>query len=145
MDLEDYKQVNFYEIADLERAKKNKIYSKGDILIQMSATKGQVFYLEEDKTVDSKYAVITCKNVDSKYFYYIVKDTITTFLIKYQTGINLQPEIFNYLSLQIHSCLNVQKHIAKIFDKIDEEIKNEEMMINELKDFKKYHLNKMFI
>ena len=30
------------------RAKKKKAYEKGSIMIQVSASKGQIFYLEED-------------------------------------------------------------------------------------------------
>ena len=46
------------DVATYERAKKGKVYPKGCTLLQVSATKGQLVYLHEDQTVDSKYCVI---------------------------------------------------------------------------------------
>ena len=45
MNLKDYKKVKLLDLVDIERAKKNKVYEKGNIIIQVSASKGQIFYL----------------------------------------------------------------------------------------------------
>lgn len=148
MNLKDYKKVKLLDLVNIERVKKNKIYKKGNIIIQVSASKGQIFYLEEDTTVESKYIVLTCKDnkiINTKYLYYIINDLLPEFLAKYQTGINIQPEVFNYMELIIHDDMKKQEHIANIFDKIDEDIKKEEQLLKKYQDFKKYHLDKMFV
>ena len=148
MNLKDYKKVKLLDLVDIERAKKNKVYNKGNIIIQVSASKGQIFYLEEDTSVESQYIILNCKDnniTDTKYLYYVISGLLPKFLAKYQTGINIQPEVFNYMELVIHDDIKTQEHIAKIFDKIDEDIKKEEKLLKKYQDFKKYHLGKMFI
>ena len=148
MNLNDYKKVKLLDLVDIERAKKNKVYEKGNIIIQVSASKGQIFYLEEDTSVESQYIILNCKDnniTDTKYLYYVISSLLPKFLAKYQTGINIQPEVFNYMELVIHDDIKTQEHIAKIFDKIDEDIKKEEELLKKYQDFKKYHLGKMFV
>ena len=148
MNLKDYKKVKLLDLVDIERAKKNKVYEKGNIIIQVSASKGQIFYLEEDTTVESQYIILTCKNnkiINTKYLYYVISDLLPKILVKYQTGINIKPEVFNYMELIIHDNIKTQEHIAKIFDKIDEDIKKEEELLKKYQDFKKYHNEKMFV
>ena len=148
MNLIDYKKVKLLDLVDIERAKKNKVYNKGNIIIQVSASKGQIFYLEEDTSVESQYIILNCKDnniTDTKYLYYVISSLLPKFLEKYQTGINIQPEVFNYMELVIHDDIKTQEHIAKIFDKIDEDIKKEEELLKKYQDFKKYHLGKMFV
>lgn len=148
MNLKDYKKIKLLELVDLERAKKNKIYEKGNIIIQVSASKGQIFYLNNNTKVESKYIVLICKNkkiINEKYLYYIINDQLQEFLATYQTDINIQPDVFNYMELIIHEDIQVQEHIAKIFDNIDEQIKKEERLLDQYQDFKKYHLDKMFV
>ncbi len=147
MNLRNYKKVKLLDLVDIERAKKDKIYNKGNIIIQVSASKGQIFYLEQDTTLGSKYIVLTCKDnkiINTKYLYYIISDSLPEFLEKYQTVINIQPEVFKYLDLYIHDDIETQKHIVNILDKLDEQTKKEQELIEKFKDFKEYHLNKMF-
>jgi len=148
MDLRNYKEVKLLDLVDIERAKKNKVYSEGNIIIQVSASKGQIFYLNQDTNVESQYIVLIVKNnklINSKYLYYLISDQLPAFLSKYQTGINIQPDVFNYMELVIHNDIKTQKHIANIFDKIDEDIKKEEELLKKYQDFKKYHIGKMFV
>ncbi len=148
MDLEDYKKVNLLDLVQIEKAKENKIYNKGNIIIQVSASKGQIFYLDQDTTVERKYIVLTCKDdkvINTKYLYHVISDLLPEFLAKYQTGINIQPEVFKYMELEIHDDIKTQQHIAKIFDKIDEDRKEQEEMVKKYRDFKNIFLDKMFI
>ena len=145
MNLRNYKKVKLLDLVDIERAKKNKIYDKGNIIIQVSASKGQIFYLDHDTTVESKYIVLKDnKVINTKYLYYVISDLLPEFLAKYQTGINIQPEVFNYMELVIHNDIETQNHIVNILDKLDERTKKEEELLLLCKDFKEYHLNKMF-
>lgn len=146
MDLRNYKKVNLLDLVDIERVKKNKIYDKGNIIIQVSASRGQIFYLNNDDVLETKYVILIpkTKKINMKYLYYILQDELPMFLEKYQTDINIQPEIFKYLDLYIHNDIETQKHIVNILDKLDERIKKEEELLQQYKDFKEYHLNKMF-
>ena len=145
MNLRNYKKVKLLDLVQIERAKKDKIYNKGNIIIQVSASKGQIFYLDHDTTVESKYIVLKDnKVINTKYLYYVISDLLPEFLAKYQTGINIQPEVFNYMELVIHNDIETQNHIVNILDKLDERTKKEEELLLLCKDFKEYHLNKMF-
>ena len=145
MILNEFKEINLLDIVNIEKAKKDKQYEKGNIIIQVYATKGQIFYLENKQIVESKYIVLIPKiKIHSKYLYYILSDVLPDFLIKYQTDINIQPEIFKFLKLKIHSDINIQNKIADILSNIDKQIENENKEIEKIKDFKKWHLDKMF-
>ena len=145
MNLRNYKKVKLLDLVQIERAKKDKIYNKGNIIIQLSASKGQIFYLDHDTTVESKYIVLKDnKVINTKYLYYVISDLLPEFLAKYQTDINIQPEVFKYMELVIHNDIETQNHIVNILDKLDERTKKEEELLLLCKDFKEYHLNKMF-
>lgn len=145
MILNEFKEINLLDIVNIEKAKKDKQYEKGNIIIQVSASKGQIFYLENKQVVERKYIVLIPKiKIHSKYLYYILSDVLPDFLIKYQTDINIQPEIFKFLKLKIHSDINIQNKIADILSNIDKQIENENKEIEKIKDFKKWHLDKMF-
>lgn len=145
MNLRNYKKVKLLDLVQIERAKKDKIYYKGNIIIQVSASKGQIFYLDHDTTVESKYIVLKDnKVINTKYLYYVISDLLPEFLAKYQTGINIKPEVFKYMELVIHNDIETQNHIVNILDKLDERTKKEEELLLLCKDFKEYHLNKMF-
>lgn len=146
LNLRNYKKVKLLDLVDIERIKKNKIYDKGNIIIQVSASRGQIFYLYNDDVLETKYVILIpkTKKINMKYLYYILQDELPMFLEKYQTNINIQPEIFKYLDLYIHDDIETQKHIVNILDKLDEQIKKEEELIEKFNDFKEYHLNKMF-
>lgn len=146
MNLRNYKKVKLLDLVDIERVKKNKIYDKGNIIIQVSASRGQIFYLYNDDVLETKYVILIpkTKKINMKYLYYILQDELPMFLEKYQTNINIQPEIFKYLDLYIHDDIETQKHIVNILDKLDEQTKKEQELIEKFKDFKEYHLNKMF-
>ena len=133
------------DLVQIEKAKKDKIYNKGNIIIQVSTNKGQIFYLDHDTTVESKYIVLKDnKVINTKYLYYVISDLLPEFLAKYQTDINIQPEVFKYMELVIHNDIETQNHIVNILDKLDERTKKEEELLLLCKDFKEYHLNKMF-
>lgn len=146
MNIRNYKKVKLLDLVDIERVKKNKIYDKGNIIIQVSASRGQIFYLYNDDVLETKYVILIpkTKKINMKYLYYILQDELPMFLEKYQTNINIQPEIFKYLDLYIHDDIETQKHIVNILDKLDEQTKKEQELIEKFKDFKEYHLNKMF-
>lgn len=131
----------------MKEQKKTKSIKADVLLFKYRQVDGQIFYLNENQKVEqSKYIVLKCNDkVNSKYLYYLLIDCLPTFLKKYQTDINIQPEIFKYLELDVHCDITTQNHIAEIFTNIDKQIKQEENLIAECKNFKKWHLGKMFM
>lgn len=144
-ELKDNHVINLLDIATIERSKKNKTYKKGSILIQLSATKGQMIYLDDDTKVDSKYGVFeTDKDkVEPRYLYYVLKMSMPDFLTRYQTGLNIKPEIFDSFKVKVHRSLEVQKIIVKILDSFNVDL--EEKEVEKYKKIKEYHLDNMFV
>lgn len=82
------------DIAFVERAKKGKTYPQGSIVIQMSATKGQVGLLKSNGEVGSQYAVavIDYRAGDSGYWFYYLKQAIPKWFRRVQEGLNAKLE-----------------------------------------------------
>lgn len=144
-ELKDNHVVNLLDIATIERSKKNKTYKKDSILIQLSATKGQMIYLDDDTKVDSKYGVfeVNKDKVEPRYLYYVLKMSMPDFLTRYQTGLNIKPKIFDSFKVKVHRSLEVQKIIVKILDSFNVEL--EEKEVEKYKKIKEYHLDNMFV
>lgn len=145
MNLQDYKKVNLLDLVEIERAKKGKIYQVGNIIIQVSASRGQIIYLDKKQEVEPQYIVLKVNEVNSKYLYYLLEEELPRFLKKYQTGINIQPDVFKHLNISIHTDIQTQNYIANLMDKLEEDIKKEVLLLEEYKNFKKYHLDNMFV
>lgn len=145
MNLQDYKKVNLLDLVEIERAKKGKIYQVGNIIIQVSASRGQIIYLDKKQEVEPQYIVLKVNEVNSKYLYYLLEEELPRFLKKYQTGINIQPNVFKHLNISIHTDIQTQNYIANLMDKLEEDIKKEVLLLEEYKNFKKYHLDNMFV
>lgn len=146
IDLHNHKIVKFYDVATIERSQQNKVYDEDCILIQVSATNGQLVYLDKPQSVDSKYAVIKPKeNVYGKYLYFVLEEALPDFLQVYQTGLNINPEIFKYLQLDMHQEMDTQKYVCSVMHGMDDLIQREADFINYLKAFKEYHLDTMFV
>ncbi|HFI0682445.1 TPA: SAM-dependent DNA methyltransferase [Streptococcus suis] len=81
------------DVALVERAKKGRIYPKGTILIQMSATRGQMGVLESDGYVETHYACI-CPHwsVDSDCLALALSLTINPWFARVKEGLNVTLE-----------------------------------------------------
>lgn len=143
-DLVDQRNVNIFDVATFERSKSGKVYPKGSILIQVSATRGQLCYMEYDAPVDSKYGVFQPFGIESKYLYYILDMNMPRFLSRYQTGLNINPEIFKHLNFTIHNRIETQMMIVTIMDSMQNQIDLCENEVDTWKDIKQYHLDGMF-
>lgn len=145
--LANHEEKELLDLVNIERSKKNKVYPKGSILIQLSATRGQMGYLEKESTVDSKYGVMTVKenNVNTKYLYYMLSIQMEHFLRIYQTGLNIVPDVFKYMKLNIHNDRTIQNKIQKMFDEVEKIEKTYQEDIENWKNIKQYHLDNMFI
>lgn len=86
------KELALGDIAEVERAKKSKIYRKGAIVIQLSATKGQIGQLTSDGEVDEKYAVINSLLFDDDYLFNLLKLRVPKHFHRVQEGLNVKFE-----------------------------------------------------
>lgn len=146
MNLCDRRTVRLFDVAEVERAKAGKTYPAGSILIQVSATQGQMRLLSEPREVEAKHAVIqlTDPNIYPPYLFFVLDMVMPRFLARYQTTINIQMDAFKHLEFEVHNEPETQREIAEAFAKLDERIADEQRAIDRLKDFKSWHIDTMF-
>lgn len=146
MNLYDRRTVRLLDVAEVERAKAGKTYPAGSILIQVSATHGQMRFLSEPREVEAKHAVIqlTAPDIYPHYLFFVLDMVMPRFLARYQTTINMQVDAFKHLEFEVHNEPETQREIAEAFAKLDERIADEQRAIDRLKDFKSWHLDTMF-
>lgn len=144
VDFTSRKEIKLTDIVDIERAKKGKMYDAGCVIIQVSATDGQIYVLNEIQEVETKYAVIIPKkDVNGFYLKAAIEKELPKFLHQNQTGMNLQMDSFNTLKIKLHN-RETRDYIEKILKKYDDGLEKEREIIDELKDMKKYYLANMF-
>lgn len=146
MELTKHKKVRISDICIWERAIKGKIYPAGSFCVQVSATKGQMMYLQRAQECESKYCVFqfTSDKYRSFYVYTMFKENLREFLTKMQTGLNIVPDIFWKYEIELHTEIETQEGIEKLLLSLKHEESKEEHYVSVLKDMKKYHLQKMF-
>lgn len=140
-----YKKVKLLDIASIERAK-NKEYCPGVTIVQISATRGQVEYVDEARKIRNQYVVLKpCDKFDSKYFYFAVKNSADEFFYKFQTGLNMKIEEFKHMELDVEDDINIQKEQVKNMEIIERAILLSEQELSEVKEFKNTMLSKLFV
>lgn len=81
-----YKKVKLLDIASIERAS-NKEYCPGVTVVQVSATSGQVEYVDEARMIESKYVVLNLTIKSSQnIFIFQLKTAQTSFFINSKLG-----------------------------------------------------------
>lgn len=86
-------QLQLKDIAKIERAKKGKVYQKGTIVIQMSATRGQVGLLTSNGEVGSQYATVEVNDfIDPRFAFYFLKKEIPRHFHRIKEGLNVPLE-----------------------------------------------------
>lgn len=139
------KLTKITELASIERSS-GKVYPAGCILIQVSATNGQVLYHAEEAEVPAKYAVVIVKDkVLPKYLYHMISFQADAFFHAIQTGLNIQMDTLNEMKLKIHTDLEKQAEIIRYLDVIEKMEAKEEATIELLKQAKQTNLSKMFV
>ena len=140
-----YKKVKLLDIASIERAS-NKEYCQGVTIVQVSATNGQVEYVNEPRIIESKYVVLKpCDEIDSKYFYLSVKNSADEFFYKFKAGLNVQVEDFKHMELYIEDDIDIQKEQVRNMEKIKRATLLSEQEQSKVKEFKNTMLSKMFL
>lgn len=86
-------QLKLKDIAEVERAKTKKVYPKGTIVIQMSATRGQIGLLTSSGEVGSQYAcVLPTPIAESNFLWEMLKLKAPRHFHRVQEGLNLKLE-----------------------------------------------------
>lgn len=133
------------EVCKIERVKKNKVYPKNTILLQVSATKGETILLNKDSSAESKYVALLPKiDIDPIYLHEMIKMQMDGFLNEYKTGPNIQIETLKHIDIPIKD-IKEQKIIASITNIWESYFKKVEAQITLEEELKKVMLNKMFI
>lgn len=78
------------DIADIERAKSKKVYPVGTIVIQMSATRGQIGLLKSSGEVGSQYACVNPIIGNERFIFYMLKLKAPRWFHRVQEGLNLK-------------------------------------------------------
>ena len=140
-----YKKVKLLDIASIERAS-NKEYCPGVTVVQVSATSGQVEYVDEARMIESKYVVLKpCDKFDTKYFYYAVKNSASEFFYKFQTGLNMKVEEFKHMELDIEDDINIQRKQVESMEITERSRLLSEQELREVKEFKNTMLSELFL
>lgn len=138
------KKVKLPEVATIERAKVGKI-EKNVTIIQISATRGQVIFVDEGE-IEAKYAVVRAKsNINPKYLYYAILDAVPRFSYNYQTGLNMKVCDLKHMELVLDDDLEIQKKQIKSMEKLERAIKIYETEIEKIKHFKKTMLDELIM
>lgn len=86
-------QLLLKHVAEIERAKKGKVYPAGTIVIQLSATKGQVGLLKSSGEIGAQYAAVEMNYlIDSAFAFYQLKHRIPKHFRRVQEGLNVPIE-----------------------------------------------------
>ena len=118
--LKNYKKFKITEVADiLGRPKKNQMYPEGCICLQVSASKGELLYLDTSQQVDAKYVVIQPRNVIPFYLYLMIEMAMPEFLYKYRQGLNISAHDIKHMEVVCHTDVETQALIAMMFTSIN--------------------------
>lgn len=139
-------ECNIRELADIERAKKDKIYPAGCTLIQLSATHGQMVYMMTDQHVDGRYAVVMPhENVTGRYLYISIENVWEDFFHGAKTGINLMISALDSLVVYYDTSASGQRTTIELYEAIEKQMQLENSLINGYKQVKETMLDKMLL
>lgn len=106
------KIVKLIDVATIEKPKKGKIYPIGSIIIQVSATRGQILYLRTPKEIEDKYVVIYSKEINSFYLFSIIDKFFPKFFEQRRQGLNFKAEELTHFQFPIHQEIYKQRQIG---------------------------------
>ncbi|WP_028983315.1 restriction endonuclease subunit S [Sporolactobacillus terrae] len=145
IDFNTFECVHLEDVAEYGRAKQGHIYPRGTSTLQISASRGQIGYLEAPGEVATKdVAIIPQAGIDPKYFNIVLQKNVSRFMAKYATGINVQESEVGNFPIELHN-YETQKAVAKMLDFIDTEQDQAQSEIETLKQLKRTMLGYMMI
>ena len=145
IDFNTFERVRLEDVAEFGRAKEGHVYPRGSSTIQISATNGQVDYLDLPRMVEIKHVVIIPQaGIDAKYFNYVLQKNIDVFVRNFKTGLNIQEHEIGKFPIELHS-FETQKAISKMLNYVDDEERRRQEEVDALTELKKTLLNQMMV
>lgn len=145
IDFNTYEEVKLEDVAEYARAKKGWTYPAGTSTIQISATRGQIGYLDKPSEVHTKdVAIIPQAGINPRYFNIVMNKNIDEFMAKYATGINIKENEVGKFPIQLHN-KETQDAIAKMFSYAEQQEDIVRGEIQNLQNLKSTLLNRMFV
>ncbi|MEG0349571.1 restriction endonuclease subunit S [Enterococcus sp.] len=145
IDFNTFECVQLEDVAEFGRAKEGHIYPRGSSTIQISATNGQIDYLDFPRVVETKHVVIVPQaGINTKYFNYVLQKNVDVFVRKFKTGLNIQEHEVGKFPIELHSS-ETQKAIAKMLSYVDDEEARRQEEVDALIELKKTLLSQMMI
>lgn len=138
------------EIAEIERAQKNRIYPAGSIYVQVSACKKNTDEiwneLVEPGTIDGKFAVVIPKTGIIPHYLVIALEKATAeWHSRYiGTNINISMDAFKYLRVMYHEDIKAQLEVIETIRAVEQLMQQEKEIVNNLKESKRWFLQGMF-
>ena len=146
MNLNYHKITNIYDIADVERAVNGKIYPSGCTLMPLSAAQSSPLIYHARGPVETRYAVIQPhEDGNPEYLFTIIERAYPRFKAKYMTTINMQFGQLKFLMVDYHPDREAQDYVAGMVRQVHALEKQEQKIIEELKEQKRFCLGTMFV
>lgn len=143
---EKYTMKTLKELFIIDRAKKDVEYPTGTIIVQVSASKGQIFYLKKPQKIKTMYATFQLKDnekYNSEYIFYIMESQMPEITAKYMAGLNFQVDDFNCVEIPVHESKKTQDAIVAMMTYLDDEIEITEKEIALCKKEKEWWLDEL--
>lgn len=145
IDFHSYEQVKLEDVAEFGRAKQGHVYPRGATTLQISASRGQLDYLDYPREVATKYVVIIPQaGIHPRYFNYVMQKNIDAFMRRYATGINIQENEVGQFPIEVHNT-DTQEAVAELLEYLDEQEQIIQGEIDGLTKTKKAMLSMMMI
>lgn len=145
IDFHTFERVKLGDVAEFGRAKGGHVYPRGTSTFQISATKGQVGYLDKPRTVEAKEAVIIPQaGVDPEYFNIVLEKNAPLFMQRFATGLNVQEAELANFPIELHN-VETQKAIVQIMRQTELAILTNQREQENNERLKKALLQKMMI
>lgn len=91
IDFHTFEILNLEDVAEYGRATEGHIYPAGTSTIQISATRGQIGFLDHPGKIATKdVAIIPQAGINMRYFNFVLQLNMDRFLNKYATGLNIK-------------------------------------------------------
>lgn len=145
IDFHTFERVKLGDVAEFGRAKAGHIYPRGTSTFQISATKGQVGYLDRPGTVEVKDAVIIPQaGINPEYFNIVLQKNVAQFMQRYATGLNVQESELANFPIDIHG-KETQDAVVDIMRQAEDAIEQAQEETDANKKLKKVLLQKMMV
>lgn len=145
IDFHSYEQVKLEDVAEYGRAKQGHVYPRGTTTLQISASRGQLDYLDYPREVATKYVVIIPQaGIHPRYFNYAMQKNVDEFMRRHATGINVQEKEVGQFPIELHNS-DTQKAVVKFLEYLDEQERVIQGEVDAMTKLKSNLLNNMMV